>query len=72
MQASMQVTEAAKGQKAFFRTNNGGYGTAWEAGQTTDPMEVPQYKELVSISCAIITAGDHHLNYETASKFDLI
>ena len=49
MQASMQVTEAAKGQPAFFRTNNGGYGTAWEAGQTNDPAEVPQYKDLVSL-----------------------
>ena len=49
MQASMQVTEAAKGQPAFFRTNNGGYGTAWEAGQTNDTAEVPQYKDLVSL-----------------------
>ncbi len=30
---NMQVTAAAKGQSAFFRTNNGGYGTAWEASQ---------------------------------------
>ena len=45
----MQVTSAAKGQTAFFRTNNGGYGTAWEAGQTQDPHEVPQYRDLVSI-----------------------
>lgn len=49
MQASMQVTQAASGEKAFFRTNNGGYGTNWEAGQTSDPNEVPQYRELVSI-----------------------
>ena len=49
MQASMQVTEAAKGQPAFFRTNNGGYGTKWEAGRTDDPAEVPQYRELVSL-----------------------
>ena len=49
MQASMQVTDAAKGQPAFFRTNNGGYGTAWEAGRTDDPTEVPQYRELVSL-----------------------
>lgn len=49
MEASMQVTEAAAGEKAFFRTNNGGYGTSWEAGQTNDPNEVPQYRELVSI-----------------------
>ena len=45
----MQVTQAAAGEKAFFRTNNGGYGTNWEAGQTSDPNEVPQYRELVSI-----------------------
>ena len=45
----MQVTQAASGEKAFFRTNNGGYGTNWEAGQTSDPNEVPQYRELVSI-----------------------
>ena len=44
----MQVTQAAKGQSAFFRTNNGGYGTQWEAGQTNDPAEVPQYKDIVS------------------------
>ena len=44
----MQVTEAAKGQKAFYRSNNGGYGTTWQAGQTNDPAEVPQYRELVS------------------------
>ena len=31
MHASMQVTEAAKGQTAFYRTNNCGYGTHWEA-----------------------------------------
>ncbi len=41
----MQVTSAAKGQSAFFRTNNGGYGTAWEASQgqaqTNDPAEIP-------------------------------
>ena len=49
MEASMQVTQAAAGEKAFFRTNNGGYGTSWEAGQTSDPNEVPQYRELVSI-----------------------
>ena len=49
MEASMQVTQAANGEKAFFRTNNGGYGTNWEAGQTNDPTEVPQYRELVSI-----------------------
>ena len=49
MEASMQVTQAANGEKAFFRTNNGGYGTNWEAGQTNDPNEVPQYRELVSI-----------------------
>ena len=42
----MQVTEAAKGQQAFFRTNNGGYGTQWEAGMVNEPAEVPQYKEL--------------------------
>ena len=47
----MQVTTAAKGQSAFFRTNNGGYGTQWEAGTTTDPTEVPQYRDLVS--CAL-------------------
>ena len=51
----MQVTQAAKGQSAFFRTNNGGYGTKWEAQQAagvdvTDPTEVPQYKDLVSQS----------------------
>ena len=45
----MQVTEAAKGQMSFFRTNNGGYGTNWEAGRTDDPAEVPQYRELVSL-----------------------
>ena len=44
----MQTTEAAKGQAAFFRTNNNGYGTRWEAGETNDPTEVPQYKDLVS------------------------
>lgn len=48
----MQVTSAAKGQSAFFRTNNGGYGTAWEASQgqaqNNDPAEIPQYRELVS------------------------
>ena len=48
MKSSMQVTSAAKGQMSFFRTNNGGYGTAWEAGQTNDPTEVPQYRDLVS------------------------
>ena len=49
----MQVTQAAKGQKSFFRTNNGGYGVKWEStgsSQTqTDPNEVPQYRELVSL-----------------------
>lgn len=50
----MQVTDAAKGQQAFFRTNNGGYGTVWEAGQTKDPMEVPQYRELVSDSIYLL------------------
>ena len=49
----MQVTQAAKGQAAFYRTNNSGYGTAWEAAQaaggaTNDPAEVPQYRDLVS------------------------
>ena len=53
MQASMQVTEAAKGQGAFFKTNNSGYGVKWEAAATVtanqnDPNEVPQYRELVS------------------------
>ena len=55
MQASMQVTQAAKGQTAFYRTNNSGYGVKWEAAATTtankdDPNEVPQYRELVSQS----------------------
>ena len=52
----MQVTAAAKGQGAFFRTNNGGYGTNWEsqaegaAAHNVDPNEVPQYRELVSLT----------------------
>ena len=55
MHASMQVTEAAKGQTAFYRTNNSGYGVEWEAAATVtankdDPAEVPQYRELVSQS----------------------
>ena len=49
----MQVTQAAKGQSAFFRTNNGGYGTEWDSKQggvdTADPTEVPKYAELVSL-----------------------
>ena len=57
MEASMQVTQAAAGEKAFFRTNNGGYGTNWEAGQTNDPTEVPQYRELVSIKPPQISRG---------------
>ena len=48
----MQPTSAAKGQDAFFRTNNSGYGTHWQAGQTNDPMEVPQYRDLVSFVCS--------------------
>ena len=44
----MNPTTAANGQTAFFKTNNSGYGTAWEAGQTNDPAEVPQYRDLVS------------------------
>ena len=44
----MQVTQAAKGQQAFYRSNNGGYGTEWQAGRTDDPAEVPQYRDLVS------------------------
>ena len=53
MQASMQVTEAAKGQMAFYRSNNSGYGVKWEAAagvsaNKDDPNEVPQYRELVS------------------------
>ena len=55
MNASMQVTSAAEGWPAFFRTNNSGYGVKWEAaGDVTtnkdDPNEVPQYRELVSHS----------------------
>ena len=45
----MQVTQAAKGQQAFYRSNNSGYGTEWQAGQTNDPAEVPQYRDLVSL-----------------------
>ena len=63
----MQVTDAAKGQPAFFRTNNGGYGTAWEAGRTDDPTEVPQYRELVSQKFGLIKSSLHCKNYETAS-----
>ena len=53
MHASMQVTEAAKGQMAFYRSNNSGYGVEWQAAATVnsnkdDPTEVPQYRELVS------------------------
>ena len=44
----MLPTSAANGQAVFFKTNNSGYGTKWEAGQTNDPAEVPQYKDLVS------------------------
>ena len=44
----MNPTSAANGQAAFFKTNNSGYGTQWEAGQTSDPTEVPQYRDLVS------------------------
>ena len=52
-QASMQVTEAAKGQMAFYRSNNSGYGVKWESADAQsankdDPNEVPQYRELVS------------------------
>lgn len=51
----MQVTQAAAGQKAFFRTNNGGYGTEWDSKQggvdPSDPTEVPKYAELVSLHC---------------------
>ena len=53
MQASMQVTEAAKGQMAFYRSNNSQYGVKWESAAAQDaskddPNEVPQYRELVS------------------------
>ena len=65
MQASMQVTEAAKGQPAFFRTNNGGYGTIWEAGRTDEPAEVPQYRELVSQSFH----AENHLKKICPSKY---
>ena len=44
----MQSTQGGTGA-AFFRTENGGYGTAWKAGQTKQVEEVPLYKELVSI-----------------------
>ena len=49
------MTSAAKGQSAFFRTNNGGYGTQWDSQKVagvdaTDPTEVPQYRDLVSHS----------------------
>ena len=33
---------------AFFRTENGGYGTAWKSGTTKQVEEVPLYKEIVS------------------------
>ena len=52
MQSKMHVTQAANGEQAFFRTNNGGYGTQWQSTdngeQVRDPNEVPQFKELVS------------------------
>ena len=59
MHASMQVTEAAKGQMAFYRSNNSGYGVEWQAAATVnsnkdDPAEVPQYRELVSFISNII------------------
>ena len=59
MHASMQVTEAAKGQMAFYRPNNSGYGVEWQAAATVnsnkdDPAEVPQYRELVSFVSIII------------------
>ena len=45
----MQPTGAGGTGAAFFRTENGGYGTVWKAGQTKAVEEVPLYKELVSI-----------------------
>ena len=66
MHASMQVTEAAKGQMAFYRSNNSGYGVEWQAAATVnsnkdDPTEVPQYRELVSWRTNIIDfkGGSH-------------
>lgn len=65
MQASMQVTEAAKGQTAFFKTNNSGYGVRWEAAAETnthkdDPNEVPQYRELVSLLAVLFMSGSQN------------
>ena len=61
----MQVTQAAKGQKAFYRSNNGGYGTTWQAGQTNDPTEVPQYRDLVSFAPS-------YFPYKKAGKWHLL
>ena len=44
----MQPTGANGTGAAFFRTENGGYGTAWKSGQAKTVEEVPLYKELVS------------------------
>ena len=65
MHASMQVTEAAKGQMAFYRSNNSGYGVEWQAAATVnsnkdDPAEVPQYRELVSFISNIINMRKEH------------
>ena len=65
MHASMQVTEAAKGQMAFYRSNNSGYGVEWQAAATVnsnkdDPAEVPQYRELVSLISNIINMRKEH------------